>query len=196
MKYSPNKLFETSDGLKSVPLEDDFLNQRIIFINDTINPETANCIIKQLLYLNSTNPDGEITVYINSPGGSVNDGLAIYDTMRLLRTPLRAIVTGLAASMGAVIYLAADTRQMLPHSQIMIHDPAFGGCHDISGKKPHEIQSELDSLNKCRKRLTEIIAERTGKPFDEICNVTQQDTFFDAEESVAFGLAHEIINKI
>jgi ATP-dependent Clp protease protease subunit len=98
--------------------------------------------------------------------------------------------------MGAVIYLAADTRQMLAHSQIMIHDPAFGGRHDISGKKPHEIQIELDDLNKCRERLTEIIAERTGKPIEEICSVTQQDTYFDAKESIEFGLTHEVITTI
>jgi ATP-dependent Clp protease protease subunit len=196
MNIVHNKLYETSSGLRSIPLEDDFLNQRIVFLNDPINPETANCVIKQLLYLNNADPDSEITMYINTPGGAVDDGLAIYDTIRAIRAPLKCVVTGLAASMGAIVYLAADKRQMLPHSQIMIHDPAFGGRHDISGKKPHEIQSELDGLNKCRKRLAAIISERTGKSLDEICKVTQQDTYFDAQESIEFGLTNAIITTI
>ncbi|HCY67039.1 MAG TPA: ATP-dependent Clp protease proteolytic subunit, partial [Ruminococcus sp.] len=117
------------------------------------------------------------------------------DAIRMTRSKVRAVCVGLCASMGAVIYLAADRREILPHSRIMIHDPSFGKA-DFSGHKSKEIEEHLAGLNKMRKTLATIIADRTGKTLEEIYKVTQYDSFYTAEEAVEFGLAHKIINKL
>lgn len=192
----PNVVLESARGFQAISLKDKLLSDsREIFLTEEVNAETCDSLITQLMYLNRAAPDQEITLYINSPGGAVSDGLAVYDVMRLLSAPLRTVCLGTCASMGAILFLAGDKREMLEHGRVMVHDPAFGGNHCIGGKKPHQIQSELDDLNRCREALAKIIAERCGKPIEQIYEITANDTYFDAQEAVEFGLATAIIKK-
>lgn len=192
----PCVVLESSRGFETVSLKDQMLSEgREIFLTEAVNAESCNNLITQLMYLDRTEPDEEITLYINSPGGSVSDGLAVYDVISLLDAPVRTVCMGICASMGAILFLAGDRREMMEHGRIMIHDPAFGGKHEMGGKKPHEIQAELDDLNRCRESLARIISERTGKPLEEIYKVTANDTYFSAQEAVEFGLATDIIQK-
>ncbi len=190
-----NVVLESSRGLQLVPLKDELLRSRQIFLEGEVNAESCGDIIKQLLYLDQEDSTKEITIYINSPGGSVTDGLALYDTIMLMRSPIRTVCTGLCASMGAIIFLAGKKREMMNHGKIMIHDPAFGGKHEMGGKKPHEIQTELDDLNKVRESLAKLIAERTRKNIEEIYKVTADDTYYSPKEAIAFGLATGIITR-
>lgn len=187
-----NIIYESSRGKQPIRIEDDFLSRRIIFLTEEVNTETCNELIQQLLYLDSVS-DEEITLYINSPGGIVQDGLAVYDTMMLMRSPVRTVCIGTCASMGAIIFLAGEKREMMKHGKIMIHDPAFGGNCTIAGKKSHEIRIELEVLDKCRESLAHIIAERTHKNIEEIYKVTVNDAYFTATEAIDFGLATDII---
>ncbi|MBQ8904691.1 MAG: ATP-dependent Clp protease proteolytic subunit [Oscillospiraceae bacterium] len=187
-----NILKETVRGIDCIRIEDELLSGREMFLTKEVNAETSNELIKQLMYLDRTEPGKEITLYINSPGGDVMSGIAVYDFIRLMKSPVKTVCIGTAASMGAILFLAGETRQMLPHTRVMIHDPSYGR-NDIGGRKPHEIQRELDSLNRTRTVLAEIIAERAGKDIEEIYKLTADDSYFYAEEAVEFGLATEIM---
>lgn len=187
-----NILKETVRGIDCIRIEDELLSGREMFLTKEVNAETSNELIKQLMYLERTDSGREITLYINSPGGDVMSGIAVYDYIRLMKSPVKTVCIGTAASMGAILFLAGETRQMLPHTRVMIHDPSYGR-NDIGGRKPHEIQRELDSLNRTRTVLAEIIAERTGKDIEEIYRLTADDSYFYAEEAVEFGLATEIM---
>ena len=187
-----NVIIESLRGLQPIAVEDELLRNREVFLADMVSAESSNELIKQLMYLDRQSSE-EITLYINSPGGSVQDGLAVYDTIMLLNAPVRTVCIGTCASMGAILFLAGKRREMMPHGKIMIHDPAFGGRHEMGGKKPHEIQAELDDLNRCREALARIIAERTGRTIEEIYEVTVNDTYYDPDEAVEFGLATNII---
>ncbi|MCR5626768.1 MAG: ATP-dependent Clp protease proteolytic subunit [Lachnospiraceae bacterium] len=184
---------ETVRGLDLVELEDELLQNREIFLTETVDANTTNELIKQLMYLEMQDDEAEITLYINSPGGEVTSGLAVYDYMTMMKAPIRTVSIGTAASMGAILFLAGDKRQMLPHTRIMIHDPSYSNAN-MSGKKSHEIQHELDKLNETREITAKIIAEKTGKSLEEVYKVTADDTYYNAEEAVEFGLATEIIN--
>lgn len=189
-------ILESARGYESLYLRDKLLSDsREIFLTDDVNADTCGELITQLMYLDRSDPEREITLYINSPGGCVTDGLAVYDVMRMLDAPLRTVCIGTCASMGAILFLAGEKREMMEHGRIMVHDPAFGGNHNIGGKKPHQIQSELDDLNRCRESLAKIISERTGKTMEEIYEVTANDTYFSADEAIEFGLATGIIQK-
>lgn len=182
-----NILKETVRGAELIPLEDMLLEESEIFLVDEITPQSANNLIQKLMYLDSKDL-GEITIYINSPGGEVISGLAVYDYIKIMKSPVKTVCIGDAASMGAIIFLAGEKREMLPHTRILIHDPSYGHL-DVSGKKPHEIQRGVDSLNKVRKTLAEIISEKTNKGLDEIYGITAEDNYFTAEEAIDFGLA-------
>ena len=196
MTKDPCVILESARGFETLYLKDKLLSDnREIFLTEEVDAESCNNLMIQLMYLNRTEPDKEIILYINSPGGCVTDGLAVYDVIRLLDAPVRTVCMGTCASMGAILFLAGGKREMMEHGRIMVHDPAFGGGHDIGGKKPHQIQSELDDLNRCRESLAEIIAERTGRSLEEIYKVTANDTYFSAKEAVEFGLATDIIEK-
>ncbi len=177
-------------GTDLIPLEDMLLEESEVFLVDEITPQSANLLIQKLMYLDSKDL-GEITLYINSPGGEVISGLAVYDYIKIMKSPVRTVTIGDAASMGAIIFLAGEKREMLPHTRILIHDPSYGHL-DVSGKKPHEIQRGVDSLNKVRETLAEIIAEKTGKDINEIYKITAEDNYFTAEEAITFGLATNI----
>ncbi len=180
-------LKETVRGTELITLEDMLLEESEVFLVDEITPKSANNLIQKLMYLDSKDL-GEITIYINSPGGEVISGLAVYDYIKIMKSPVRTVTIGDAASMGAIIFLAGEKREMLPHTRILIHDPSYGHL-DVSGKKPHEIQRGVDSLNKVRETLAEIISEKTNKSLDEIYKITAEDNYFTAEEAIEFGLA-------
>ena len=174
-------------GIDLIPIEDMLLEESELFLVGEINSDTASKLIQKLMYLDSKDLE-EITLYINSPGGEVMSGLAVYDYIKIMKSPVRTVTIGDAASMGAIIFLAGEKREMLPHTRILIHDPSYGHL-DVSGKKPHEIQRGVDSLNKIRETLAEIISEKTNKSLDEIYGITAEDNYFTAEEAINFGLA-------
>lgn len=183
-----NIIKESVRGIELIPIEDELLGRREIFLVESVNAETMNTLFKQLMYLEKSDNTQGITLYINSPGGNVISGLAVYDYIRLMKSPLKTVCVGDASSMGAILFLAGDKREMLEHTRIMIHDPSYSNF-DMSGRKPHEIQQEVDSLKKCRETLAKIISEKTGKTLKEIYKITANDTFFDSDEAVKFGLA-------
>lgn len=191
---SPRILKETSRGTECFCIEDDFFERRELFLTTDVNVDSCNEILKQLMYLNNKDSESEITLYINSPGGAVDSGLAVYDCIRMMDAPVRTVCTGTAASMGAIIFLAGDKRELFPHTQIMIHDPHYGS--GIEGMKPLELKERFDSLMKDRDVLCQIIAERTGRSFNEVCEKTKFDSFFKANEAVEFGLATKIIKHL
>ena len=190
-----NILKETVRGTDCIKIEDELLSRREIFLTEEVNPETSNELIKQLMYLERQDSGKEITLYINSPGGEVISGLAVYDLISLMKSPVRTVCTGTAASMGAILFLAGKKREMLPHTRLMIHDPSFSGG-SIGGKKSHELRHELEKLDEVREALAKIIAEKTGRPLEEIYDVTSDDTFYSAEEAIAFGLATGIMKGV
>ena len=173
-----NVILETARGFQPVPLTDMMLKKREVFLMGEVTPESCASIMQQLIYLDSEDPGKEITLYINSPGGSVSDGLAVYDLINLLHSPVRTVCLGVCASMGAVLFLSGRKREIMEHGKIMIHDPSFGWHHDIGGLKPDEIQAELNDLKKCRDILTGIISERTGKTARAVKKVTVNDAYF------------------
>lgn len=185
---------ETVRGFDVVTIEDELLTGREIFLVDGVDARTSNELLKQLMYLERQDSDSEITIYINSPGGEVISGLAVYDYISMMKAPVRTVCIGTAASMGAILFLAGSKRQMLPHTRLMIHDPSYSH-NDIGGRKPHEIQHELDKLNETREALARIIADKTGRPLEEIYSVTANDTYYSAKEAIDFGLATEILDS-
>lgn len=191
---TPNVLRESARGYQALDINDVLLQEREIFLTDEVNTNTCSDLIKQLLFLEKEDPGKEIKLYINSPGGCVHSGLAVYDCMKLMSSPVTTICIGTAASMGSILFLAGEKRLMLPNSRIMIHDPSFGGGN-LAGMKPHQIKTELDGLVEVQKKLCSLIAERTGKSVEEIRELTKEDTYFNAEESIKFGLATEIIEN-
>ncbi|MBE6902420.1 MAG: ATP-dependent Clp protease proteolytic subunit, partial [Ruminococcaceae bacterium] len=160
-----NIIKETVRGFEVVTIEDELLTGREIFLVDGVDAHTSNELLKQLMYLERQDSDREITIYINSSGGEVISGLAVYDYISMMKAPVRTVCIGTAASMGAILFLAGGKRQMLPHTRLMIHDPSYSH-NDIGGRKPHEIQHELDKLNETREALAKIIADKTGKTLD------------------------------
>lgn len=190
-----NILKETVRGTDCIKIEDELLSRREIFLTEEVNAETSNELIKQLMYLERQDSGKEITLYINSPGGEVISGLAVYDLISLMKSPVRTVCTGTAASMGAILFLAGKKREMLPHTRLMIHDPSFGGG-SIGGKKSHELRHELEKLDEVRAALAKIIAEKTGRPLEEIYDVTSDDTFYSVEEAITFGLATGIMKGV
>lgn len=191
-----NVIYESVRGIQAIPIEDAFLRDRKIFLVGQVDDESCNELIKQLTYLEGEDNTRPVTLFINSPGGSVSSGLAVYDTIRLMKSPVRAIVTGIAASMGSIILLACEkeNRWMLPSSKIMIHDCSWGS-RDFGGYKPHEIEQELKQLKSTNARLLAIIAERCGKTVKEVAKVTMHDSYFSAEEAIAFGLVSAVVDR-
>lgn len=188
-------LKETVRGTECIRIEDELLSKREIFLTEEVTAATSNELLKQLMYLERQDTGSEITLYINSPGGEVISGLAVYDFISLMRSPVRTVCTGTAASMGAILFLAGTKREMLPHTRLMIHDPSYSSGN-IGGKKSHEIRHELEKLDEVRAALAEIIAEKTGRSVEEIYSITSDDTFYSAEEAIGFGLATGILKGV
>ncbi len=191
-----NVIVESVRGLDPIPIDDMFLKERKVFLVGSVNDESCNQLIKELLYMEAQDDSKPITLFINSPGGEVLSGLAVYDTIRLLKSPVTAVVTGIAASMGSIIFLAcdADKRFLLPSSKVMVHDCSWGR-HEMGGKKPFEIEEELNQLKATNERLLSIIAERTGKTVEEVAEVTRFDSYFGAKEAIEFGLASKVLDQ-
>lgn len=190
----PNLIKESVRGLESLTLEDLLFTNREIFLTTGVDSDTANMLIKQLMILEKLDSTEEITLYINSPGGEVVSGLAVYDYIQLMKAPVRTVCVGTAASMGAILFLAGQKREMLEHTRLMIHDPAYGGG-DMTGKKPHELQMYVDKLKQSQEIIVGIIAEKTGRPLEEVYEKTREDSYFNAAEAVAYGLATGIVNQ-
>ncbi len=190
----PNLIKESVRGLESLTLEDLLFTNREIFLTTGVDSDTANMLIKQLMILEKLDSTEEITLYINSPGGEVVSGLAVYDYIQLMKAPVRTVCVGTAASMGAILFLAGQKREMLEHTRLMIHDPAYGGG-DMTGKKPHELQMYVDKLKQSQEIIAGIIAEKTGRSLEEVYEKTREDSYFNAAEAVAYGLATGIVNQ-
>ena len=184
----PAVIKESARGYERVELSDELLLSREVFLTSPVDSDSMAVLLKQLLCLYRQNPSAGITLYINSPGGEVSSGLAVYDFLKMFPGTVRTVCIGTAASMGALLFLAGDIREMFPSSGLMIHDPSFAHG-SLAGMKPGEIEEQLNSLKKTQKRICRIISDTTGRSEKEILALTASDTYFDAEEAVAFGLA-------
>ena len=184
----------TSRGIDRIELEDQLFSERKIFFTEEVTAETAAALIRLLMYLEQTGPKEKITLYLNSPGGEVTSGLAVYDVLTGLKCPVRTVCIGTAASMASILFLAGAEREMLPHSKIMIHDPLING---LSGtQRALQLEKEAANLMKTREILAGIIADRTGHTPEEVCEKTREDCFMDAEEALQYGIATKIVEHI
>lgn len=181
---------QTSKGERSYDIYSRLLKDRIIFLGTPVTDDEANLIIAQMLFLEADDPDKDIYLYINSPGGSVSAGLAIYDTMQYIRCEVSTTCIGMAASMGAFLLAAGakGKRRALPNSEIMIHQPSGGAQGPASDIKIH-----AEQILRIRKRLNEILAERTGKSIEQIELDTERDNFLTAEQALKYGIIDEIV---
>ena len=192
MSFIPYVVEQTSRGERSYDIFSRLLNDRIIFLSEEVNDTTASLIVAQLLYLENQDPDKDIQFYINSPGGSVTAGMAIYDTMQYIKCDVATICVGMAASMGAFL-LSAGTkgkRMALPNAEIMIHQPSAGTQGQITDMAIH-----MKRLQTIKDRMNRILAENTGKSLEEVTEACERDNFMTAEEAVAFGLIDEIVQR-
>lgn len=188
----PMVIEQTARGERSFDIYSRLLKERVIFCLGEVNDHMANLIVAQLLFLESENPDKDISLYINSPGGSVTAGMSIYDTMQVIKPEVSTLCVGMAASMGAVLLTAGakDKRFVLPHSTVMIHQPLGGFQGQAS-----DIEIHANHTLKIKKMLNEIIAEHTGKPYEQVVKDTDRDNFLDAQESVDYGLVDKILEQ-
>lgn len=195
MAYIPYVVEQSSHGERSYDIFSRLLNDRIILLHDEVNSATASVVVAQLLYLEGQDPDKDIFLYINSPGGSVSDGMAIYDTMQYIKCDVSTICMGMAASMGAFLLSsgAKGKRIALPNSEIMIHQPLISGG-GISGQVT-DIQIRTNYLQKTKERLNRILSDNTGKDYETICRDTERDNFMSAEEALQYGLIDKVYNS-
>ena len=188
----PMVVEQTSRGERSYDIFSRLLNDRIVFLADEVNDTTASLVVAQMLFLEAQDPDKEISFYINSPGGSVSAGMAIYDTMQFIKCDVSTICIGMAASMGAFL-LSSGTkgkRLALPHSEIMIHQPLGGAKGEAT-----DIQIQAEQILHIKKTLNGILAATTGKPLDIIERDTDRDNYMTAEEAKEYGLIDKVIEK-
>lgn len=194
MSLVPYVVEQTSRGERSYDIFSRLLNDRIIMLSEEVNDTTASLVVAQLLYLESQDPEKDISLYINSPGGSVTAGFAIYDTIKYIKCDVSTICIGLAASMGAFL-LSSGTkgkRLALPNAEIMIHQPLISG--GLQGQAT-DIKIRTENLLKTKERLNRILSENTGKSYEEICLDTDRDNFMTADEAQAYGLVDKVISK-
>ena len=193
MPLIPYVVEQTSRGERSYDIFSRLLNDRIIMLSDEVNDTTASLVVAQLLYLEGQDPDKDIHLYINSPGGSISAGMAIYDTMQYINCDVCTICMGMAASMGAFLLQAGTPgkRMALPNAEIMIHQPLMGG---LQGQAT-DIKIHADHIIRMKKKLNTIMSERTGQPLEVIERDTERDNFMTAEEAKAYGLIDKVIYK-
>ena len=190
MSLVPYVIEQTSRGERNYDIYSRLLKDRIIFLGEEVNETTASLVVAQLLFLESEDPNKDIQLYINSPGGMVTAGMAIYDTMQYIKCDVSTICIGMAASMGAFL-LAGGTkgkRFALPHSTIMIHQPSGGAQGQAT-----EIQIAAEHILRTKKKLNEILAKNTGQDYEKVVEDTERDNFMSAEEAKAYGLIDEIV---
>ena len=192
MSLVPYVIEQTSRGERSYDIFSRLLNDRIIMLNDEVNNASASVIIAQMLYLEGQDPEKDINFYINSPGGAVTAGMAIYDTMQYIKCDVSTICMGMAASMGAFLLSggAKGKRMALPNAEIMIHQPSGGA----RGQET-EIRIVAENILKTRNKLNEILAANTGKSVEEIARDTERDNYMTAQEALAYGLIDSIVEK-
>ena len=192
MALVPYVIEQTNRGERSYDIFSRLLNDRIIMLNDEVNSVTAGLVVAQLLYLEGQDPTKDISLYINSPGGSVTDGMAIYDTMNYIKCDVSTICIGMAASMGAFL-LAAGTkgkRYALPNADIMIHQPSGGAQGQATDMEIH-----TQHILRTKQKLNEILAANTGQPFDVIKHDTERDNFMSAQQALEYGLIDKVIER-
>ena len=192
MALVPMVVEQTSRGERSYDIYSRLLNDRIIFLADEVNDTTASLVVAQLLYLEAQDPDKDIYLYINSPGGSISAGMAIYDTMNYIKCDVSTICVGMAASMGAFLLSsgAKGKRFALPNAEVMIHQPLGGMQGQASDIKIH-----ADHIIRIRAKLNKMLSEQTGKPLETIERDTERDNFMTADEAQAYGLVDKVITK-
>lgn len=186
----PTVIEQTGKGERAYDIYSRLLKDRIVFLGDEVNDVTANLVIAQLLFLEAEDPDKDIFFYINSPGGSVSAGLAIYDTMQYIKCDVSTICVGMAASMGAFLLAAGakGKRRALPNSEIMIHQPSGGASGQAS-----DIAIHAEHILKIKNKLNSILAKRTGQPIERVAADTERDNYMSAEQALEYGLIDEII---
>lgn len=190
--YIPYVVEQTSKGERSYDIFSRLLKDRIIFISGEIDDNTANLVVAQLLFLEAENPDKDINIYINSPGGSITAGMAIYDTMEYIKPDVSTICVGMAASMGAFLLAAGakGKRFALPNAEVMIHQPLGGAKGQAS-----DIKIQAMRILKMREDINKILSEKTGKPYEQIEKDTDRDFFMTAQEAVEYGLIDKVFVK-
>ncbi len=189
-----NIIEENSTRNEYYSVHDYMFKHRELLLDDEVDAHSMTEMIARVMYLDRQNPGEKITLYINSPGGEVTSGLALYDVLRMIKSPVRTVCLGSVASMGALLFLAGDERCVLKHSKIMIHDPAVRMSGEPS--KALSVKETLEDLMKTREELARIISERTKKPLRTIYAKTKNDSWFTAEEAIEFGLATEVLSAI
>lgn len=192
MALVPIVVEQTNRGERSYDIFSRLLKDRIIFLGDEVNDQTASLVVAQLLFLEAEDPDKDINLYINSPGGSITSGMAIYDTMQYIKPDVSTICIGMAASMGAFLLAAGakGKRFALPNSEIMIHQPLGGTRGQVTDIKIH-----AERLLKIKERLNQILSERTGQPYEKVVVDTERDNFMTAEDALAYGLVDKVMEK-
>ena len=188
---------DNSKDKKETPIKIDnsFLKERKVFLWGEVSDKSARDVTEKLLYLESSDPGKEITFYINTPGGSITAGMAVYDTMKLIRSPIKVIVTGMAASMGSILLCGADKgkRFLYPHSRVLIHQPLISGQMIAAAVDIHIQAQEMERL---RDELNAILAESSGQSLEKIKKDTDRDFYMTADEAIAYGLADSIVDTI
>ena len=189
---APRLIRETSQGIEFIHIAEMMLSHREIWLTGELDGQMADAVIRQILQLDSEMPQTDITLYINSPDGSVNAGLTICDVMQAVQSNIRTVCVGMAANMAAVLFAAGSTHEIMRHGEVMVHDPLMGG---ITGSAL-SVQDKSDRLMQMRKTICGILATHTGKNIKQIYKVTAKDTYFGAEAAVQFGLADKIIDRV
>ena len=192
MNLVPIVLEQTARGERSYDIYSRLLKDRIVFIDGEITDQTASLVVAQLLFLESEDPDKDISIYINSPGGVITAGMAIYDTMQYIKPAVSTICVGMAASMAAFLLAAGEKgkRYCLPNAEIMIHQPSGGAKGQAT-----EIEIVAENILKTKKKLNQMLAENCNQPYEKVCVDTERDHYMDAKEALAYGLIDEIIEK-
>lgn len=193
MALVPMVVEQTNRGERSYDIYSRLLEDRIIFLADQVNDATSSLIVAQMLYLESKDPDKDIQFYIDSPGGSITSGMAIYDTMQYIKCDVSTICIGMAASMGAFLLAAGKKgkRFALPNSEVMIHQPLISGG-GLSGQTT-DIKIYSDHMVATKEKMNRILSERTGQPYEKVCQDTERDNFMTADEAKAYGLIDDVI---
>ena len=191
--YQPQIIRETAEGLNRLDIRDEMLDQRVLELMTSVDAESCAVVIRGLLHLQRQDSTTPITLYINSPGGEVQSGLALYDVMQAVSCPIRAVCLGMAASMGALLFIAGDEREILPHSRVMIHDPLIGGG---LGGSALSVKARADDLMRIRDITGEVLARHTGMTLERVFELTAQDTYFEAEAAVEAGLADAVVASL
>ena len=188
----PMVIEQSGRGERAYDIYSRLLRERVIFLVGPVNDQTANLVVAQLLFLESENPDKDISLYINSPGGSVSAGMSIFDTMNFIKPNVSTLCMGMAASMGAFLLAAGEKgkRFALPNSKIMIHQPLGGAQGQAT-----DIESHAREILKTREQLNKILADRSGQPLDKIQNDTERDYYMSADEAATYGLIDKVIDK-